>query len=69
LADGTGTEAGVVQRMREFVADMRRKIEQWKSELTNLEASDANEWVKAQIGEQLSAWIAEGKRIIADSGY
>jgi hypothetical protein len=55
--------------MREAVADVRRKIGQWETELTGLERSDANEWTKAQVGEKVRAWIADGKRIIADSGY
>ena len=59
----------MVRHMREAVADLRRDIERWETELISVERSDANEWVKAQVGEKLRAWIAEGKSIIDGSGY
>jgi hypothetical protein len=53
--------------MRDFIASMREQLARWRSELANIEPpTNAGEQAAA---EALRAFIAEGDKIVADSGY
>jgi len=57
----------MIEHMRESMIKMRREIEGWKADLAKAEA--ASNPVAVQVAVALRAWIAEGEKIIADSGF
>jgi phage host-nuclease inhibitor protein Gam len=54
----------VVRDMSEVIADLKRDIERWESEMAGAHAAGQRE-----LAAQIRRWIAEGEKIIADAGY
>ena len=57
----------MIRDMREFTADMRRHIEQWKAELA--EIGKPENAIQHQVVESLRSWINAGEVLIASLGY
>jgi phage host-nuclease inhibitor protein Gam len=54
----------MVRDISEAIADLKRDIERWKSEMAGVQAAGQRE-----LAAQIRRWIAEGEKIIADAGY
>ena len=53
--------------MPEAMAALRQDIERWKAQLAHVDPD--SEVVGRKTAEALLAWIAEGEKLVAASGY
>lgn len=54
----------MVKSMKEAMAGLRRDIDRWEADLAKAETEGYGD-----LATKIRCWIAEGKMIIADSGY